>query len=507
MFPIGIPSNLDLLDEDVDKVDCELSLANFVKSGWHVIEPSTKLEWNWHLTTICDHLQAVSEGRIRNLIINIPPRSLKSSIISIMWPAWTWTRYPHKRWMFGSYASSLSVRDSIRCRRVIESEWYQERWGDICKLQPDQNRQDEFANSSTGHRYAVSVGSVGTGLGCDIIVGDDINKASDAFSETALQNAVDWWDTTMTTRLDDLRTGAKVIVQQRVCEKDITGHLLKKGGYELLVLPAEYNASPEAPRSNTSLNFVDPRKEDGELLFEQRIDRDILNKLKRDLGSSAYASQINQDPIPSSGNMVKREWFKFYHVLPEFDYIILSFDFTFKESKKSDYVAGLAVGVKGANKYILPSVVHEKLNFTGMVSALRTFVYKHSKYRELIIEAKANGEAIIDVIKDEFSAVYPYSPSESKEARFASITPEIEAGNVLLPDPMVFEESKIWLDDFITELVRFPKGSHDDFCDALSQLIIRVKSSGGGWEERVKYLTEITEDDPYEKVKNLFGWK
>jgi len=223
-----------------DRQRAEESLHQFVQKAWHVVEPATEYIDGWHIKAICDHLAAVSDGRIRDLLINIPPRHMKSLTVAVFWPCWVWTTRPGTRWLFSSYAQQLSTRDSVKCRRLIQSPWYRSNWGDAFTLTPDQNQKDRFENSRGGHRLATSVDGSNTGEGADIIVCDDPHNTREARSELRRENVRIWWDEVMSTRLNNPNTGARVIVMQRLHEADLAGHVLAKGGYEHLCLPAYY---------------------------------------------------------------------------------------------------------------------------------------------------------------------------------------------------------------------------------------------------------------------------
>jgi hypothetical protein len=213
-----------------------------VVQAWHVLEPDASFVHGIHVQAICDHLQAVTEGRIRNLIINVPPGHAKSLLTAVFWPAWVWIDHAESRWLFSSYREPLATRDSVRCRRLIESDWYRERWGDRYQLTEDQNQKQRFENNRTGYRVVVPMSS-GTGERGDYVVVDDPHSVDQAESDAERRAAVEWWNGSMSTRLNDFSTGHKVVIQQRLHESDLTGDLLVKGGYELLCLPAEFEGT------------------------------------------------------------------------------------------------------------------------------------------------------------------------------------------------------------------------------------------------------------------------
>jgi hypothetical protein len=276
--------------------------------AWHVLEPSNPFIDGLHVRAICDHLQAVTEGRIQHLIINVPPGHAKSLLTAVFWPAWVWISHPEVRWLFSSYKEPLATRDSVRCRRLIESPWYQERWGERFQLADDQNEKARFENTQTGYRVVVPKGS-GTGERGDYVVVDDPHSVDQAESDVERQSAIEWWNGSMSTRLNDLTTGHKVVIQQRLHEADLTGDLLEKGGYELLCLPAEFDVER---RCTTSIGWTDPRQECGELLWPARLTREVLEHQKATLGSYRYAGQYQQRPSPAEGGIFKRGWWGYW---------------------------------------------------------------------------------------------------------------------------------------------------------------------------------------------------
>src|SRR3984957_5528142 len=270
------------------KVDRELatrSFREFVRQAWPIIEPLTPFVSGWHIDAIIAHLEAVTRGQIRNLLINVPPRHMKSILVSVLWPAWEWILHPERRWLYSSYAATLSIRDSVKCRQLIESPWYQRFWGDRYALATDQNTKTRFDNNRSGYRIATSVGGAATGEGGDRIVCDDPHNAQDAESDSVRQATVEWFNVVMSTRVNDPRTAAKVVVMQRCHQQDLSGHLLEQGGWEHLCLPAEY----EGPGKITSIGFSDPRTIPGELLWKERFGPPEIEDLKRSLGSYAAA--------------------------------------------------------------------------------------------------------------------------------------------------------------------------------------------------------------------------
>jgi len=275
------------------------SFPEFVEQAWHVPEPTTPFVPGIHVDAICTHLQAVTEGRIRDLIINVPPGHAKSLITVVFWPAWSWIDHPEIRWIFATYRADLTVRDAVKCRRLIESDWYKSRWADKFHLREDQNEKNRYENDKTGYRVVVTVGS-GTGERGDIVVVDDPTSVDQAESDAERTTANEWWNGTMATWLNDLRTGHRVVIQHRLHQDDLTGNLREKGGYDVLMLPEEFE--PERA-CVTSIGWKDPRTQPGELLWPKKNGPHEIAKINRHLGSYRYAGQYQQRPSPAGANI------------------------------------------------------------------------------------------------------------------------------------------------------------------------------------------------------------
>lgn len=454
--------------EEVRQELAERKLADFIRQAWHVIEPATPYLHNWHIDLICEYLEAVSAGQITRLIINIPPRYMKSIAVSVMWPVWEWIRHPETRWIFASYSQSLSTKHSVDRRTIIQSDWYQSRWGDRFKLVEDHNLKTEFLNDKRGHMIATSVGGTSTGKGGNRLVVDDPLNPKEAASDVLRERANTWFDQTFYSRLDDKKTGAIVVIMQRLHEKDLTGHLLEKGGeWEHLCLPAiaEDRQVIHFPMSGRTLV-----REPGDLLWPEREGPKEIEAAKLALRSYGFAGQYQQRPSPMEGGIFKRGWWKFYKEPPaRFDEMLQSWDCSFKSASTSDYVVGQVWGRVGGEFYLLDQV-RDRMDFTETLQAVRALTAKWPKARSKLIEDKANGQAVIDALKREIPGIIPVTPKESKEARAMAVQPFMEAGNVYLPDPSIAP----WIHDFIEECAAFPNAAHDDQVDAMTQALNRL---------------------------------
>jgi len=475
-----------ILEKQIEAENAKFHLKKFVVEAWHVVEASTPFVDGWHVDAICEHLEAVTDGKIRNLVINMPPRHMKSLLVSVFWPCWDWTLQPSRRWLFASYAQSLATRDSLKCRRLIQSPWYQFWYGDKYRLTDDQNQKTRFENDRTGYRLATSVGGLGTGEGGDRIVVDDPHNVLEAESERIRSTTLSWWDETMASRGNDPKTVARVIVMQRVHEDDLTGHVLAQGGYEHLCLPAEYEGSKYV----TVIGWQDPRTKLGELLCPTRFGQDELNELKLRLGSRAAAGQLQQCPAPAEGAIFKAHWFlNRYRTLPAFVRVATFWDTALKADEENDETACITLGAGvDDNSYILravhgrwetPDVVRRMVEQSSWLKSLYG-----DRYLGDYVEDKVSGTTLIQYIRRTHPdlAVIPIKVELDKIARAHGVTPICEAGRVLLPEPSIFPESRQWSDDLLTALLAFPAAKHDDLTDAF---VYAVKWYQGNLGQRV----------------------
>lgn len=519
---LSLTHSEDTYDFVIARKKCENSLYRFIQEAWHVVEPGTELKSNWTMEAVCEHLEAITNGEMRNLIINIPPRFTKSLIVNVFWPAWVWSKMPHKQFLFSAYSDSLAIRDSVKCRTLIQSNWYKYRWGKKVRLKADHNTKREYLTVAGGHRIVTTVGGSGTGKGADYIVADDPNDAKHARSKNKLEDTQYWWDKVMSTRLNDAKTGCKVVIQQRIAEGDLTGHILsdvnKAATYDHLCIPMKYE---EALAKVTSIDWADPRSTEGELAWPERFGDTEVTSLGVDLGSDGFAGQMQQRPAPAEGAIFKQKWFRYYKELPEIEYKMLSVDCAFKETAKSDYVAMGVWGVCGANKYLL-YVVKERLDFPKTIKEILKIHRLYPDLRFTLVEDKANGPAVISTLKHKIPGFIPFNPGkDSKESRAAAISPQVEAGNLWLPDPY-YEPNRIhqsWcvektklgatlLDDYVSELKNFPKGANDDCVDMTTQAFIKIGAVPSWFDELVKQeAPENTSEAKYaKKVADMMGW-
>ncbi len=413
-----------------------------------------------HLVILADKLMDLACGRITRLMVFMPPRHGKSYLCSRLFPAWYLINNPDKRVILTSYGASLAFTFSRRVREIVREHG---QWLAEVELAEDSSAVDRWdLKGREGGLVAAGVGGPITGHGGDIVLVDDVIKNIAEANSRAYREAVwDWYVSTLRTRLEP---GAGLaIIMTRWHHEDLAGRLLaemESGGeqWEVLKLPALAEEGDPLGRAP------------GEPLWPERYDKKALEDLRKTLGSFLFSAIYQQRPSPDEGGMLKRSWWKFYRQAPAaFDEIIQSWDMAFKETSTSDYVVGQVWGRKGADKYLLDQV-RDRMDFPATIQAVRSLSAKWPQARAKLVEDKANGPAVIATLKREIPGLIPVEPQGSKEARVAAVSPDIEAGNVYLPDPSIAS----WIGDFVEECAAFPNGQNDDQVDAMSQALLRL---------------------------------
>lgn len=490
-----------------DRTEYEDSLYLFLRAAWKYID-SAKWQDGWPIEAVAEHLQAVVDGDIRRLIINIPPRMGKSSMCSVAFPAWCWaqrfsspTSGPEVSFLHASYGYSLSERDSARCLRLLSSHWYQSYWGDRFSI--TKNAVARIQNDKNGERLITSIGGRATGEGGDIIVIDDPNAANEVESEATIEGTIEWWSGTMSTRLNDQKTGAYVIIQQRLAEEDLTGHIISKstGDWTHLVLPMKYE--PERSFS-TLIGWKDPREEPGSLLWPERFGESEVRYLESELGPFRAAGQLQQRPEPAGGGVIKREWWQLWEdgAFPPMDYILATLDTAYTEKEINDPSAMTIWGVfstdvkahaarvigpdgrpiytdraydEGPPKVMLMYAWTARLELHELVEKVAA-TCRRLKIDKLIIENKASGIPVAQEMRRLYGhedwGVQLYDPkSQDKLSRLYSVQHLFAEGMIYAPDMS-------WADMTITQIGTFPKGKHDDLVDTASMALRHLRDLG-----------------------------
>lgn len=491
------------------------SLYEFVKQSWHVVEPGIPFIPSWHIEEICEHLEAVSAGEITRLLINIPPRHSKSTITSVMWPAWEWLTSPEQKFLCASYSGSLSIRDNLKTRRLIQSPWYQERWSHMFALAGDQNAKQRFENDKTGYRLATSVGGTATGEGGSRLLLDDPHSAQAAQSDVIRNSDLEWFDMVWSTRLNNPKEDAMVTIMQRLHEKDISGHIIDDiGGWEHICIPAEW----DGVKRSTVLGNYDPRQKVGELICPDRFGDKEINNLKKLLGQYGVAGQLQQNPSPADGGILKTKYFEMWPAdkgLPPFEYILQSYDCAFTEKSSGDPTACTVWAIfthNGERNVMLIDAWEDHLSYPDLRKrAIKDWgteyggMTKDSPYSRarrpdrILVEAKASGQSLIQDLRLAKVPVIGYNPGNAdKISRAHQASPTLELGLIWIPESGKNKGHFVsWAQGFIKQLEKFPVAEHDDYVDTFSQAIIYLKNDGWFELPRAKDI-----DEPRIKSKN-----
>jgi len=450
-------------------------LPSFIGKCFSTIDPATAYMPNWHIDIIAEYLQAAERGQIKRLIINMPPRALKSVCVSVAWPAWLMGHDPRRRILAASYSAALSLKHSLDCRGVMQAPWYRCLFP-ATELSHEQNEKHKFMTTSRGFRFATSVGGSLTGEGGNYLLIDDPLSPMQAANSTMREHVNRWFEHTFASRLNDKQNGVMVLVMQRLHQNDLSGYLLEKGGWEHLCLPA---IAPEAK----VFDFGRVRKtvEQGELLHRSREGEAALSRAKKELGGQAFAAQYLQTPLPQEGAMLRPWWLKRF-TLPPATVVrrVQSWDTAIKSGAQHDASVCLTFEEHEGISYLRDACVL-RLEYPD----LKRQVLAHAaqwKPDVILIEDKASGQQLLqDLRRDAQLPLVATQPKTDKVTRFAAISAMIEAGRLALP------EQAAWLADFESELLLFPHASHDDQVDALTQYLDWLRK--GAWEKlRVRSL-------------------
>lgn len=467
----------------------ESSLYDFLRGGWRYIDPNPFVD-GWHLQAIAEHLEAIVDGDITRLIINQPPRTSKSSMM-VAFDPWVWaqpfssdTSGPSVQFLHASYAQTLSIRDSVKTRRLIESPFYQRLWGNRFKITSDQNTKVRFDLDTGGYRLATSVGGTLTGEGGSIIIIDDPHNAVEMESDQTRQTTLSWFDNALSTRLNNPKTGAMILVMQRLHEDDLTGHILSSedSRWVHLMLPMKYELDRAKIIYPNIIGWSDPRSMENELLAPNRYDAVSIEVLERQLGPYQTASQLQQRPSPKGGGIFKREWWQPWKEAhyPPCSYVIAALDTAYTTKEENDFSAMTVWGVfedENENvKIILMYGWKAKLELHDLTLRVQETA-KQYKLDTLLIENKAAGHSVRQELRrlsayEDYTVILDDPKGQDKVARAYSVQHLFADGTIYAPDHLS------WADTVITECEQFPKAAHDDLTDTVTMAIRYLRRTG-----------------------------
>ena len=473
-------TNKKLLKFALEKKLCEMSFYEFFKAAWIVVEPAVPLSTNWHHKYICDLLQEECERVIaqkpktKDVIINVPFRSTKSLIVTVMFPVWAWIKSPKLRFITSSYSATLSIELATKSRDIIFSDWFKRRWGDVFHIKKDQNLKERYENNHVGMRRATSVGGTVTGQGGDFLIVDDPLSPQMASSATERDNANEWYRTTFYSRLNQPDIGVRIIIMQRVHEDDLTGFLLDRETrlkYKHICIPAKSGDDNIKPKK-----LEEFYNKDTGLFWEERFSQRTLDDYKSALGSYGYAGQLQQTPTPLDSGMIHKDWFKIDRYRVEDAVVNFVIDPAYTANEKNDPSALLAYTYKD-NKWQVVDCINVYKEFPDLVKFIQQWVAKngYTNRSRIFVEPKASGKSIVQTLVREtgLNVKEDKPPTKDKVARVSDVSASLESGRVSLLNGE-------WNHKFLDQLTKFPAAKHDDMVDCLVMAVNKEIWSGGG---------------------------
>ena len=512
-LPVAIdPSSLLSV---INKKRCEMSLAAFVRMAWHIIEPGQPYIHGWHIDFICSHLEAITDGVTfeedgsfyNRLLVNVPPGTMKSLLIGVFWPAWEWgpRSMPHMRYVCASHSQDLAIRDSLRMRRLVKSEWYQALWGDRVVLTSDQDAKAKFETTATGFRQACAFEGI-TGYRGDRVIIDDPHSVDDANSDAKRETATNLFKEAVTSRLNNPDKSAIVVVMQRLHERDVSGVILDSDmGYDHIMLPMRYDPLRATP---TLLGYEDPRTERDELLFPERFPQNVVDRDEAAMGPYATAGQYAQSPEPRGGGIIKDSWWQVWDrpEYPDIDFVVASLDTAYTKKAENDPSAmtvwgtfsgdGESQSTRSVDRYgrqiditrsysseavgpvpkaMMMYAWQDRLEFAELVEKTAN-TCRRMKVDVLLIENKAAGHSVAQELRRVFAndgiVVILYDPKTLDK------TSRLYAVQHIFSEGMVYAPTKDWAEMVIRQTASFPRGAHDDLVDTVSMALSYLRVTG-----------------------------
>jgi predicted phage terminase large subunit-like protein len=462
------------------------NFSAFAQAAWKVIEPKG-LEWNWHLELECEYLQLAYERQVLRLIVTVPPRTLKSRLISVLFACWAWAKDPALSFLFTSYSDSLSDELSILRRSLLQSKWFQEMFPGQVQFAADQNQKSKYQNLRKGQMIATSMGAVALGVGADFLLIDDALSPEQSYSDAERSNVNRAFDGTFRSRLNEAERGVIVIIAQRLHESDLIGHVLtnEPGVWTHINLPmiAETDEEIIFPLSGRALH-----RKAGDLLFPQRFSKKWCEKQRATIGSYLWSSQYMQRPGVLGGAVFKRDWFRQYSELPQEKkgMTILSLDTAFSTKKTADYSVA-TVWTSYGTGFFLRYVWRERVAYPHL-RAMTEALAEDFAVEAVLVEEKGSGQSLLQSLKQETSLpIVGIQVDTDKVSRAHGVSALFESGRVFFP------KDEPWMPTYLHELELFPSGAHDDCVDSTVQALayLRGRTYSGGVLGMVKLLQKF----------------
>ncbi len=485
---------IDPTNQELERMILLRSFQRFIPAAWPHVEHDP-LVWNWHMDMVGAGLQGVADGHILRLLNNIPPGHSKSILANVLWPAWLWARRPQLRMICGTYAEALTLRDALKCRQLMEGEWYQRTFAPSWRMSDEQNAKGNYQNTAGGARLSLSVGSKATGFRADILNLDDPMNVTDQNSEAAGEAVIWWYDQVMGNRLNDMRSGAIVLTAQRLRENDLPGHVLKNepGEWTHICLPTEYEPSRHCRVVINGVTWEDKRKREGDLLFPERFPAAVITKEKRRLGSMGFAGQHQQRPSPMGGAIFRKSWFSYFEVdgdlfadggrgagwyviqdgrrfMMKDCHLFSTADLALTTKEESSWTAIGIWAVTPHSDLLLLDVTRERLQGPDVENLLLS-LYQRWLPACFGVEDKHYG---LHICQKFIRAGIPLKELKADRDKLARAVP----ASVMMENGKIhFRRGASWLFDLEDELLTFDKGQFDDQVDMVSHAALHISKS------------------------------
>src|SRR5712664_443011 len=455
--PIRPPSPENASPEQIFRAILATDFRSFVEYVFGLLRPGIPFRPNWHIDAMAHKVSQVASGEVKRLIITMPPRNLKSIIASVALPAWYLGHNPSERVVAVSYSDALAKTHANDLRRVVTDPIYQ---AVFPKMVLARETDSEIHTTLRGRRYATSIGGKLTGRGGDLTIIDDPLKPGDALSEVTREGVIEWYRSTLVTRPDDKQVARILVVMQRIHVDDLVGYLLESdAGFEVLSLPA-------IAQSTTTYELGSGRthtREKGDLLHPAHEPAEVLQDIKKNMGSMQFSAQYQQAPEPPGGKIIKRKMLRYYSAVERrpTDRLVLSWDIALSEQETADYSACVVLLNRGDLYYVI-DVIRGKFPFDRLKDKIIEVKERYGKAASLVIEDSGISYGLIQSLREKHINVVDYKPKGDKQERLISQIDLFMGGSVLLP------KDAPWLEAFVAEPLSFP-GRHDDQVDALAQ--------------------------------------
>jgi predicted phage terminase large subunit-like protein len=446
----------------------QISLKDFIIKVFEELNPGQKFIDNWHIDLIAQNLEASFYGKKKRILISMPPRYMKSLCVSIAFPAWVLGIDPSKKIICVSYSQIIANKFSCDTRKILNTNWYQKLFPGT-RILKGENLKSRFSTGKNGFRFASSVGGSLTGEGADIIIVDDPHKPSEIFAAKQRDKVIEWYETTLLSRLNDKRNGSIIIVMQRLHKADLIGRLLAKTNSQTEWENIKFDAIAKTQQEikiNPNTAFI---RKQGEALHPSREDVSDLARIKSDIGEYAFEAQYQQNPVASDGTLINKKWLEYYEEknINTSKTYFLSLDTAMKTGELNDYTAISVWFVleNEPNKTYLEEIINERLNYPNLLDKAIEISKKY-KPINILIEDKASGTSLIqDLRKRGIINITPQRPYAGKIIRFAAACVYFRESLVYFNTDM---QNRLELEE---QILSFPNAEHDDMCDSVSMFL------------------------------------